>query len=77
MSDICHQTSARTHPQCFFPSGWYVMEVTQSNAYDKNSNPALRDFLTVVLNEKFLLDQLLSAGWQEMSGISRHEGNSF
>jgi len=38
------------------------MEVTQSNAYDKNSNPALRDFLTVVLNEKFLLDQLLSAG---------------
>lgn len=34
------------------------MEVTQSNVYHENSNPVLRDFLTVVLNEKHLLDQL-------------------
>lgn len=27
------------------------MEVTQSVAYDENSNPVLRDFLTAVLNE--------------------------
>lgn len=58
MSDICHQTSAKTQAQCIFPAGWHVIEVTQSSVYHENSNPVLRDSLAAALNEKCLLDRL-------------------
>lgn len=51
------------------------MEVTQSNVYHENSNPVLRDFLTVVLNEKHLLDQFYQqavrkwVGYQDLKVI--------
>lgn len=46
------------------------MEVTQSSAYHENSNPVLRDFPTVVLNVPS--GSVISADWQEMSGIERN-----
>jgi len=72
MSDIYHQTSAKTQPQCIFSAGWHVTEVTQYGVYHENSNPV---FLTVALNEKCLLDRLYQqadtkrVGYQDFEAI--------